>query len=172
MQDGALVNLFYIGKRGGCQIICKVEKYSSKIIAHTINGDNFEVSERYFIEHTSEFKPTWLVIDDKLKEYLERMGIPVIKRDYKYEIPQVAYEGYQNSAFTEALTSWYVTPFFNTNEIFFRLSSGTGSEFFVNAERLRMCFRGKWEELINNIKPISEEEKIKFFKEPGINLEG
>lgn len=170
MKNDEDIKIFYVGKSGGCQIICKVGVSSSTIIAHTIDGDEFTVSKNYFDKHISVFKPVWLEINDKLKEYLTKIGIPVIKNDNKYNIPEVAYEGFRNSSFTGKRTSWHVTPFSNSSDVYFRLSNGTGTEFFVNAERLRMCFRGTWEELVKNFKPISQEEKIKLFKELGIDI--
>ena len=107
MRNDADIKIFYVGKNGGCQIICKVEKSSSSINAHTINGDEFTVSKNYFDKHISVFKPVWLDIDDKLKEYLEKIGIPVIKIGSKYKIPEVAYESFQNSCFTKKQSYWW-----------------------------------------------------------------
>lgn len=102
------VNLLYVGRDGGCQIISRIEQDGLTTKAFKKYGSFFKTSSKNFYQRTSEYQPKWLEINEETKPLIESLGVPITKIKNHYEIPAVAYESRHEGEFTGIKTKWYI----------------------------------------------------------------
>lgn len=131
------VKLLFVGREGGCLIIWRIVRGGDYIRAYSRSlSEPAVLRASYFYARSEEYNPEWPVIDPKIKDHLEGLGIPIEQGADRYKIPLIRYKSQR------AGDPYEVVPFQNNDKIYYLLRNPNQLEIIVTPTRLTNRYIG------------------------------